>query len=45
MSFLGEPTIFKSSPYTAIIANPDMVFLIKIHGKILLFLNLFSRRY
>ena len=37
MSSYGVPIKFKSSTYTAIIANPFSVFLMKAHGKIELF--------
>jgi hypothetical protein len=45
MSFSGVPTRFKLSIYIATIANSDVFFLIKMHGKISLFSNYFSRRY
>jgi hypothetical protein len=44
MSSSGASIRFKSI-YIATIANPNVVFLIKMHGKISLFSNPFSRSY
>ena len=45
MSFSEVPTRFKSSTYTAIIANPVSDFLMKMHGHIGLFIYSYFSKY